>query len=249
MKIEYAMSLWNYTHYSKVGSLEEVMSDIRGQGYGAEIWSPFVDGTDLLEDANVEKARLQFADMPLSWHARGGELEGLKAQVAATHKLGGTVIVVHRAHFGEDQAQAIAMCRDIVQYAAERGVTVSLENGSREQLRPFFESVEGLGFCLDIGHAVLEGVALRDYVHEFGAALNHLHLQDTLPEVEKHLPAAPGDHYTCGTGGISEGDWHGLCDGLRQIDFKGMGVFEVRPRPPMQAVHLSRQFFVGSCGV
>jgi hypothetical protein len=38
MKIEYAISLWNYGHYADVGSLEEELARIRDCGYGVELW-------------------------------------------------------------------------------------------------------------------------------------------------------------------------------------------------------------------
>ena len=38
MRIQYSISLWNYSHYATVGSLEQELGRIRASGYGVELW-------------------------------------------------------------------------------------------------------------------------------------------------------------------------------------------------------------------
>lgn len=242
MRIDYAMSLWNYTHYSRIGSLAEEAQAIREQDLGVEFWNPCWDGTDLNEEENCEKAKTLFAGKPMSWHGRRDETQPLEQQIDTLHKLGGAVIVVHRGFFPEEDAEAIATCRDLVSYGAERDMLVALENGAFNMIAKFLNAVEGLKFCLDIGHAVMEGVPLRKYMMEFGEALCHLHLQDTLPEEERHLPKVGHDHFILGTGAITSDDWQGFRESLEEINFEGMGVFEIRPRLPQQSVFLGVKF-------
>jgi len=243
VKIEYATSLWNYSHYSNVGALEEVIPAIREQGYGVEIWSPWVDGTDLIGAAGRARLAPLVAGMLVTWHARGQGLELLKAQVDALSALGGRAIVTHSGHYHADEAQVHAACRELVAYAADAGISVLIENGQYDMIARFLDAAPGVNFCLDIGHAVREGVPLAKYVHDFGDALKHLHVQDVLPPAEQGLPEAAVDHYICGSGSIAAEEWQGLCDGLRRIDFQGVAVFELRPRRPAQTIALSRRFF------
>ena len=60
---------------------------------------------------------------------------------------------------------------------------------------------------------------------------------------EAEMPHALRDHYTPGTGGIPTDDWHLLASTLRALDFRGMAVFEIRPRNPYHTARLGRQFF------
>lgn len=65
---------------------------------------------------------------------------------------------------------------------------------------------------------------------------------------ERDVPGAASDHYTCGTGGIPHEDWKKLGAVLREIDFDGMGVFEILPRQPLQTAPLAKRFLGGVFG-
>lgn len=241
MRIDYAVSSWNYTHYAKRGPLEQEAAPIVEQGLGAEFWNPLWDGTDLNVAENCAKARALFDGLPISWHGRRDETQTLERQIDTLHSLGGSVIVIHRNFFADD-AEAVARCRDLVAYGAKRNVLVALENGTFDMIAQFLKAVDGLKFCLDTGHAVMEKVPLRQYVTEFGEALCHLHIQDTLPDEEKHLPGVAHDHYTLGTGATTAADWQGFRESLEAVNFEGMGVYEIRPRLPQHTAYLSIGF-------
>ena len=242
MRIDYAISTWNFTHFSTVHPFAEQVPVLLEQGLGVEFWNPLWDGTDLRRDDNWRTAAGHFEGLPISWHGRRDATQPLEEQVDTLHKMGGRVIVIHRKWFPEADADAASVLRDLVAYAAERDVWVALENGEFGMIGRFVSAVDGLKFCLDTGHAVMEAVPLRQYVTEFGDALCHLHIQDVATEPEKGVTYAQLDHFTLGTGGTTREDWEGFRDALDAVNFEGMGVFELRPRPAQQDLLVSRAF-------
>lgn len=248
MKIQYAISLWNYSHYAEPGTLEQELRRIRELGYGVEMWAQWHHGPSLY--AESERARLVAAlgGMPVSLHSaivRGFEQQ--RVQVDAAHDLGAGVLVVHSDEFyaGEGRRLDVPLCRDVVAYAQERGVCIALENGQLPFLEQAIAAVEGLQICLDVGHVYLTDQPMRAFLEALKEHIVHLHLQDVLSPAEKGLPGTGMDHYTPGTGGIPVEDWHLLAATLREIDFDGLAVFEIRPRNPYQTAGLGKCFFDG----
>jgi sugar phosphate isomerase/epimerase len=248
MKLQYAISLWNYSHYPEPGTLEGVLGAIRELGYGIELWAQWQRGSSLY--ATGERARLQAAlgSMPVSLHsAIVRSFDEHRAQVDAAHDLGARVLVVHSDEFyaGDGRELDVALCRDVVAYAGKQGVCIALENGQLPFLEQAVAAVEGLRICLDIGHVYLTDQPMRAFLSALKGRIVHLHLQDLLTPAEEGLPVPGRDHYTPGTGGIPGEDWRLLAATLQEIDFDGMAVFEIRPRNPYQTAVLGRRFFDG----
>jgi len=249
VKLEYAISLWNFSHLARIGSLEEELARIRATGYGVELWDhwPGLEG-GLYTPPQRARVRAALAGMPVSLHT--GLVYNLAAhlaQVDAARELGARVLVVHSDEFfaGERGVLDAGLCREVVAYAGQRGVCIALENGQLPFLERALAAVDGLRVCLDVGHVYLTETPLRDFLAALKSRLVHLHLQDVLAPNEAGLPHAGADHYALGTGGIPREDWALLAATLHDIDFAGTAVFEIRPRTPYQVAHLGRQFFDG----
>jgi sugar phosphate isomerase/epimerase len=184
--------------------------------------------------------------MPVSLHsAIVHSLAEHQAQVDAAHDLGASVLVVHSDEFfvqGQRDLD-VALCREVVAYAADQKVQVALENGQLPFLERAIDMVDGLKICLDIGHVYLTDAPLRDFLTVLKPYLIHLHLQDILSPAESGTPHAGADHYTLGTGGIPAKDWELLIATLQEINFEGMAVLEIQPRNPYQTARLSTRFF------
>ncbi len=248
MKIDYAISLWNFSHYRAVGSLEHELRLIRELGDGVELWRQWPGEPDLYSTSLRVRLMAALDGMPVSLHS--GIVHGFAAQCAqidAAHALGARVLVVHSDEFyvAGGRRLDVALCRDVVAYAAARGVQVALENGQLPFLEGAVSAVEGLAICLDVGHVYLTDAPLLDFFDALGPRIVHLHLQDTCAPGEGELPGAGPDHYTPGSGGIPAGDWELLVARLRELDFCGMAVFEIRPRNPYQSARLGMRFFDG----
>ena len=246
MKVQYAISLWNYSHYPLTGTLEQELGAIRELGYGVELWARWKDGPSLY--AESERARLKAAlgGMPVSLHsAIVRTCEEQRAQIDAARDLGAGVLVVHSDEFysGDTRDLDVALCRDVVAYAEEQGVCIALENGQLPFLEGALAAVDGLRICLDVGHVYLTGDPMRSFLTGLEGRIVHLHLQDILTPAEAGLPGAGLDHYTPGTGGIPLEDWHLLVAHLQEVGFVGTAVFEIRPRNPYQTASLGRRFF------
>ncbi|MQB01562.1 MAG: TIM barrel protein [Actinobacteria bacterium] len=121
---------------------------------------------------------------------------------------------------------------NLVGDAAERGVTVMVENLDRlfssvEDLQPIFEAVPKARFHLDVGHANLN-LGLRgknrtpDLVAAFGDRLAHVHVSDNRGGAEDlHLPLGAGTV-----------DWRSAIRTLKEAGYAGTVTLEVFSREP-----------------
>lgn len=255
MRIQYAISLWNFSHYpsqqaegSDLAGLGRELERIRNQGWGVELWGRWREIPNLYAPALRGPLLAALAGMPTSLHSRlVHSFAEQQAQVDAAHDLGARILVVHSDEFQRNEGRRlnVPLLRDLVSYAAERGVRIALENGQLAFLQDALAAVDGLKICLDIGHVYLVPEPLQGFLTSLGGYLVHLHLQDVLAPAEVNLPNAGRDHYLLGTGGIPSDDWALLVATLRQIDYDGMAVFELQPRTPYQMAGLGVDFFDG----
>lgn len=246
MPIRYAISLWDFDHYTFVPPIEELIPMIRQAGFGLELWSSWHHGRDVdffsPEWRRILKPLVE--GMPLSFHGSGRAttFEAHCRQIDAAADLGAAVIVIHAAYVplprsdrdpGSARGRAAAPVNEdllgrILDYAGKAGVRIALENGSLDGLKQAAARFPSLGLCLDIGHLYNGGLTMSA-VAPLKHRLIHLHLQEPLPKREASLPLSCQDHYMLGIGGIPRRDWELLASMLRETDFNGMAVFELRP--------------------
>ena len=272
MQITYSVALWNYGHYRRVPSLERLLAQLREREYGVEIRESFRDERDLLDQVGRERLRPALQGMTVGLHSAGGNTWGMhQKQIDAAADIGASVIVLHTANLLSKERVALEtqqrvlgvywletdqsrkpsdfdldLARQAVAYAAERGVTLALENGIDTPpfslLTSAVENVQGLAICLDVGHLYRpwDPAPTPDPMREFLDALRehivHLHIDDAFPDTELD------DHFAPGTGGIPVADWRLLASALQEVDYRGMAVFEVRPRTPLETAALSKAF-------
>lgn len=248
MRIQCAISLWNFRHYAQVESLEQTLYEIREMGYAVELWSQFPGMPGSLYDESARDGLTRaLGGMSVSLHS--GIVHSFaeqQLQVDAARDLGASILVVHPDEFfagGQVNRLDTPLCRDVVAYAAEQGVRIALENGQLAFLEQALAAVNGLKICLDIGHIYKTSDSLAAYLAKLKDHLVHLHLQDILPLTEQELPHAGADHYVPGTGSIPHEDWELLVAALQEIDFEGTAVFEIRPRNPYQTARSASRFF------
>lgn len=253
MRIQYAISLWNFSHYAHVNSLEQELGQIRELGCGVELWGWYRRTQNLYSESRRLRLKQMLGDMPVSMHsALVHSLTEHKTQVDAAHDLGARVVVVHPNEFFADEQGTldVPLCRDVVAYAAEWGVCIALENlpHTGQQL-PFLEqaiaAVDGLRICLDVGHIYSTDTPMRHYLTTLKSHIVHLHLHDTISPAEIGLPDVGAGHYIPGSGSIPNEDWELLAATLREIGFDGTAVFEIRPRNPYQTARLGMRFLGG----
>jgi sugar phosphate isomerase/epimerase len=81
--------------------------------------------------------------------------------------------------------------------AAKLGLTIAVENvpgvfSSVEALASIFNSVPGLGFVLDVGHAFIRRNRFGHLISAFKDKLRHIHLSDNRLNDDDHLPLGAG---------------------------------------------------------
>jgi sugar phosphate isomerase/epimerase len=246
MRIKYSVSLWNYSHYANVPSLERIITLLREQGYGIELWGSWRgDKKDLFDEVGRRGLKQVLQGMTVSLHTAGANTFDLhKKQIEAAADLGAEVVVLHPSDFvSRDNSNLdVSLACKAVAYASEHGVRLALENGQLPFLANAIEKVEGLGICLDVGHVYLTSDPMSKFLDALKERIIHLHIQDVLSEAEDGLPCTGKDHYIPGSGGIPDKDWNLFATTLGEINFQGIAVFEIQPRNPLQTALLGRTF-------
>ncbi len=247
MNITYAVSLWNYTHYTDSPSLERICASLRAHGYGIEVWPQWHDEPDLFAEEGRLRLQNALQGMPVTLHTSmvANSFDRHQKQIDAAHAVGAPLVVIHPTDVYADGTKTldVALARDVVAYGREQGVLLALENGRRSFLADAVSRVDGLCVCLDVGHVYLHDETMSDFLVELKDKLIHLHIQELLSDVElTHLPNTMKDHYIPGSGTIPRADWELLGRTLREIDYDGALVFEIQPRRPLQTALLGKQF-------
>lgn len=245
MDIKYSVSLWNYLHYADVPSLERVITLLREQDYGIELWGSWREEKDLFDEVGRKRLKDILQDMKVSLHTAGANTFDLhKKQIDAAVDFGAEVVVLHPSDLTSNDNSCLDshLACQIVKYAAKHGVRIALENGELPFLVNAIEKVQGLGVCLDIGHVYFTSNSLGEFLNALKERITHLHIQDILPEDELALPRTGKDHYIPDTGGIPAADWQLLAATLKEINFQGIAVFEIQPRNPLQTALLGMNF-------
>jgi sugar phosphate isomerase/epimerase len=246
MNITYAISQWNFSHYAGQPNLERVIERVRALGYGFEFWGGWSDDRALYDAIGRRRLATAARGMAVSLHTMfgcQGNFERHRMQIDTAAAVGARMVVLHpddletRPNGGPD-GEFIAR---IMAYARENGVRLCVENGALEFVQAALDLCPDLGFCLDIGHVYLERRRLADFLTPLKHRVVHLHLQDILPPDETETGGL-ADHYILGTGGIPPEDWDLLAATLREVDYDGMGVFEIHPRDAIQTAFLGRRF-------
>ena len=242
MPLAYRISLWNYTHYANTGSLEETVQECAQAGFGVELWPDWKDDRRLFSPIYRERLRLLLSDIPSSFHGSGARtMEEHQEQIDCAAYTRSDVIVVHPNSLNLAPPQPdYPFAREVVARAAERQVTIALENGPLPLLADAIAHIESLGICFDTGHAYCAQIkagkpspSIAEYLDILKPRLVHLHLQDAYPDT---------DHYTLGTGMMSPADWELLLLTLAEINYRGAAVFEIRPYRPLQTAAQSIAF-------
>lgn len=158
-------------------------------------------------------------------------------------RLGADYIVIETEYVGNETA-LVQLAEKCLEDIIKAGVNIYIENG--------FISVEGrfyhsgyseasllkktavrlnelcardiFGICINIGHANLLGINIRDMIAESGSMLGLVHINDNDGLRDQHqMP------YTFTTGrGILSTDWYHIVGSLFRADFRGSLVFDTK---------------------
>ena len=137
--------------------------------------------------------------------------------------------IVHQASLEkwgaeETHRRVVENLRWFGQRAAEKGIRLAVENiyGGRfysqiDELIALVEEVnlENVGFCLDVGHANVDGVDIPAAIQRMGKKLYEVHLHDNNGKKDQHLPI-----------GFGTVNWIEVIEALKAIDYPGTATFE-----------------------
>jgi len=252
MSSKYSISTWNYL--KALGSearLYGVLNRLRKLGYGIELWLDWTPEPELFKRKNWSRLKEFCSDAAaLSAHSRlihHFDLETLMEEIDLCHSLQANPLVVHPRSFDFQvstwdavwNAEGIGndhhrLLQRILEYSAERGVYLALENGPLDLLQHVFletrnyPGAEFLGFCVDTGHANLHKEMYRspaaEYIRALRNRLIHLHLSDNKGDADEH--GVPG------SGNI---EWVKVLTELKESAYRGNRVLELWNDSPDQA--------------
>ncbi len=167
------------------------------------------------------------------------EVDGLPEVCPTAHDLGAGLIVVHCRDDrieGEFDATVAALAR-WCDWCAERGVTLTVENSSRQRLEPFarlFRAVPALRMTLDVKHAykpLLLGRTHVDYMRELGDRASNFHMLGIDPSRDDDLgDGIPAGHEPPGL------SWRQLADDLADRRYDGLITAECSIHVPAERV-------------
>lgn len=137
--------------------------------------------------------------------------------------------VVHQASLEkwgaeETHRRVVENLRWFGERAAEKGIRLAIENiyGGRfysqiDELINLVEEVnlDNVGFCLDVGHANVDGVDILSAVQRMGRKLYEIHLHDNNGKKDQHLPI-----------GFGIVNWIEVIEALNSINYPGTATFE-----------------------
>lgn len=149
-------------------------------------------------------------------------------------ELGAGIAVVHvtsdindlpDAAYDESRAVAIDFVASLNRRAGALGMGLAVENlpklghqrfgSSLQELRDAFPDPE-IGFCLDVGHVLVNGMSLRDEIKAAGARLISVHAHNNDGERDRHWPPTQG-----------QADWAEVKSELAAVGYEGPYVLEV----------------------
>ncbi|MBI3915368.1 MAG: sugar phosphate isomerase/epimerase [Chloroflexi bacterium] len=174
--------------------------------------------------------------------ARDGSIVQVQRAIFLASQVGAELITVHPVPCPDadrdtweqrEQLQRdalIALCPD----AQARGVVIAIENmPPRNVYSPGYsdlsslfalKSIRELGITLDVGHANMAGISLRDAVLRLDRRLRHVHVHDNDGSADQHRPV--------GSGTV---DWLELMRALAQIGYAGVMEFEFQGEAHLRA--------------
>ncbi|GAK60889.1 hypothetical protein U27_00787 [Candidatus Vecturithrix granuli] len=261
MIMKFGMSTWNFLMaYGEQADLDRIVENIRAAHFGLELWLDWHVCPELIERKNWDHLKTICSNqVSLSLHSRllsFFDLQIIREEIELCRFLEGDLLVVHPRSLGIetgtlDYAPAIELSEHaleravtIVEYAAEKGVCLALENGPfmvlkrmRDRIRA--EGLErNLGICLDTGHANVHRAQapslLKQFFAEFRADLLHLHISDNHGAVDEHI--LPG------AGNI---DWSVVIPQLVNLTLKGQILFELNTaEDPIVTGKIARDFLL-----
>lgn len=145
----------------------------------------------------------------------------LSGRAAVVHVRG----PAHEASPEDDASGAIAMVQALKLTADRLGVRLALENMLRLGQRRFDLSLvelarvfpdESIGFCLDTGHAAVNGVDVLAELHGAGPRLLSVHANNNDGRSDLHASPVQGVL-----------DWTAVEDGFRAVGYEGPRILEV----------------------
>lgn len=163
--------------------------------------------------------------------------------------LGCPAVVVH-PHGCRDKEEELKINLDLyrrfIPFAKQYGVKICLENlfltidvqpvegccSTADEACRYIDMLdeeageELFGFCFDIGHAILLRRDIKAFIKALGHRLTCLHLHDNDGSMDLHVMPFSQQRLSGWRGLKSATDWDGLCEGLREIGYKGNLSFE-----------------------
>ena len=165
---------------------------------------------------------------------RDASIQQMYHAIAMAVQIGAGLIIVHPTPCSNSERATLAQrerlqCEALIEICARAdglGIVIALENMQSPNVYAsgfvdmnshfaLLERIPVLGITLDVGHANMSGIPLRDTVLRLGQRLRHVHVHDNDRFADQHLPVGRGTV-----------DWRSFAQVLVQIGYTGVLEFE-----------------------
>ncbi|MFZ2147571.1 MAG: sugar phosphate isomerase/epimerase [Sedimentisphaerales bacterium] len=241
MQIRYAVSTMVFWGREHPLSFEQECQFLKSLGFGIELLPNIKGQSDCrYQRRNWTRLAAATADMLVAMRSRSDSptLEQWHEQIECAKLLGANIVTDLQCIRIPDlpELNGCDFAADVVKMAEENDVKLCLETGRLPMLKKLGEKFESVRYCLDIGHANLDGeYSFRQYVEDLAPKVSHLHLTDNYGQTDDHEP--PGLH-----GGISRENWDYLLKVLGKYDNDIVGSFEMCPCMPDVMIRQASEF-------
>lgn len=216
--IEIFCSCQHFDHHDEV-QVETIFSWLDKAGVTLNsIHAPYYVMTE-------SRARAHFSLASIDEEERRRAVAETAGAIKLSKKMPFRYIVVHlgatgRQHQNDDLEQAKRSLRELIEISAKYNVQVAVENilntlSTSDQLVRIGEEFKEIVYCLDSGHANLEGDPIKA-TKLLGSRIAATHLSDNHGKEDDHLPPYQGK--IC---------WSELVATLQALPYRGVYMFEI----------------------
>ena len=161
-------------------------------------------------------------------------------EISANHGI--TLFIIHLYSINlpttNNLAEKIIALKELADFAKSKNTILTLENTEETAiiLKPVFEAIPSLSFCLDIGHANLftENQSIN-FLQHFGKCLKHIHIHDNLGG-DHSDPEKYDVHLPVGEGTI---EFVPIFEKLKEIGYSGNITIESTHKPSLEEREIS----------
>ena len=170
MQIRYVVSSMIFWWRENNLSFEQECQYLKSQGFGIELW-PTIRGQEdcRYNKRNWQRLAMATEGMLVSMRSRhnsngGTSMEHWAEQIGCAKLLGANIVTDVKSLGADPKMNGSGIAGDVIKMADDNGIKLCIETGNLDIIKQVGEKFDSLWYCLDTGHANLDGEhSFREY--------------------------------------------------------------------------------------